>query len=316
MKVVVVGAGGVGGLFGGMLARSGAEVGFVARGKHLEALRGHGLEVESPLGSFKLSSVAAAEDPAQLGQADAILIALKAWQVAEMAPRLRPLLRPGTVVLPLQNGVEAAGALSQALGAEHVVGGVCEVLAWIESPGRIRHVGFRPRITTGELDGGAGEKIGPLAEALRAAGLEVVITREVGVAIWEKLLLIEPFGAVGAATRAAAGLVWSVPETRAILRAALTEVAALSAARGASVREGAVERVLLRIKSMAPDTTFSMQRDILAGRPSELFDQTGAVVRLGKESQVPTPVHDVLFAALLPQEQVARGQAGQATRLS
>jgi 2-dehydropantoate 2-reductase len=316
MKIVVVGTGGVGGLFGGMLARSGAEVGFVARGKQLEALRGQGLHVESPLGSFHLPSVAAAEDPAQLGQADAVLVALKAWQVAEMAPKLRPVLRPGTVVLPLQNGVEAAAMLSQTLGAEHVVGGVCEVLAWIESPGRIKHVGFRPKITAGDLDGGAGEKLEPLAEALRAAGLEVAITRDIGVAIWEKLLLIEPFGAVGAATRAAAGMIYSVPETRALLRAALTEVAALSAARGSPVREGSVERVLLRLKTMAPDTTFSMQRDIVAGRPSELFDQTGAVVRLGKESNVPTPVHDILFAALLPQEQVARGQAGKATRLS
>ena len=316
MKIVVVGAGGVGGLFGGMLAQSGAEVGFVARGKQLEALRGHGLEVESPLGSFHLQSVAAAEDPAQLGQADAVLLALKAWQVAGMAPRLRPLLKPGTVVLPLQNGVEAADVLSKALGAEHVVGGLCEVLAWVESPGRIRHVGARPRITTGELDGGAGERLGPLAEALRSAGLEVVITREIGVALWEKLFFIEPFGALGALTRAAVGLLWSVPETRAILQAALAEVTALSAARGAPVREGAIERVLSRIQSLGPDTTFSMQRDILAGRPSELFDQTGAVVRLGKESRVPTPIHDVLFAALLPQEQVARGLAGQVARLS
>ena len=150
MRIVIVGAGGVGGLIGGLLQRSGAEVAFVARGAQLRALREVGLSVESPRGSFHLVRVEASDNPAALAPADALLVAVKAWQVSAVAPRLSGLLGPGGLAVPLENGVEAPALLARALGKERVAGGVCHVFAWVDAPGRVKHVGEILRVTMGD----------------------------------------------------------------------------------------------------------------------------------------------------------------------
>jgi 2-dehydropantoate 2-reductase len=305
MRIVVVGAGGVGGLFGGLLHRSGEEVAFVARGGQLAALRGGGLEVRSTLGTFEVRAPAA-EDPAALGKADAVVVAVKAWQVEEVAPKLRPLLGPRTVVVPMENGVEAVGTLAAALGEGRVAGGLTHVFAWIEAPGVVRHVGPAPRVTLGETRGGGSERLDRLAAALRKAGMEAAVIPDIEVALWEKFLFIDPLGSVGAAARSPVGAVRETSETRVLLVAAMREVAAVAKARGVALPADAVDRTLSRFDSLPVDGTASMHRDIVAGKPSELFEQTGAVVRLGAKAGVPTPVHDLLFACLLPQETQAR----------
>jgi len=305
MRIAVVGAGGVGGLFGALLSRVGEEVAFVARGAHLEAIRRDGLRVESPLGSFT-ARAQASDDPAALGTADAVLVAVKTWQVKEVAPRLRPLLGPATVVVPMENGVEAAGELEAALGPGPVAGGLCHVLAWIEGPGAVRHAGFAPRVTLGEMAGGGSERLERLAAALRRAGMEAAVVADIRTALWEKFLFIDPLSSVGAAARVPVREMLSVPETRALLVAAMREVEALGRARGARLAADVVERTLTRVEGLPPEATASMQRDVLAGKPSELHEQTGAVVRLGRAAGVPVPVHEALYGALLPQERRAR----------
>jgi 2-dehydropantoate 2-reductase len=153
MRVAVYGAGGVGGYFGGRLAQAGEEVVFIARGEHLQAMRSHGLRVDSILGDF-VQPVQATDDPAQAGPVDAVLVAVKAWQVAEAAQAMRPLVGPDTCVVPLQNGVEAPAQLAAALGAEHVLGGLCRIVSLIAGPGHIRHVGLNPSVAFGELSWG------------------------------------------------------------------------------------------------------------------------------------------------------------------
>ena len=305
MRIVVVGAGSVGGLFGGLLQRSGEEVAFVARGRHLAALRGGGLEVRSSLGTFAVKAPAA-EDPSALGKADAVLVAVKTWQVEEVAPRLRPLVGPGTVVVPMENGVEAADTLAAALGPGPVAGGLTHVLAWIEAPGVVRHVGPTPRVTLGEARGGESERLERLADSLRKSGMDAVVVPDIESALWEKFLFIDPLGSVGAVTRAPIGVVRETSETRVLLVAAMREVEAVARGRGVALPADAVDRSLARIDALPPDGTASMHRDIVAGKPSELLEQTGAVVRLGAKARVPTPVHEVLFASLLPQETQAR----------
>lgn len=308
MKIVVVGAGAVGGLFGGLLARSGETVSFVARGRQLEALRGRGLRVESPLGSFEVRAPAS-EDPAALGPADLVLVAVKTWQLKEVAPRLGPLVRPGTVVVPLENGVEAADVLSAALRDGSVVGGLCHVLAWIESPGLVRHGGPAPRATLGERWGGPSERLERIAAAFRAAGIEATVTLDVQQALWEKFLFIDPFGTAGAVSRSPIGEMRETAETRVLLVTLMREVAALAKARGVSLPADVIDRTLARLDALPFEATASMQRDLVAGRPSELFEQTGAVVRLAAAAQVPVPAHDALFACLVPQEVRARRPA-------
>jgi len=313
MRISIVGAGGVGGLLAGLLARSGEEVAVVARGAHLEAILRGGLRVESPLGSFTVR-VSAAADPAALGPSGAVLVAVKAWQVREVAPRLPPLLGPGAVVVPLQNGVEAASELARALGPAAVAGGVINVLAWLEGAGKVRHVGDPPRVTMGELPGagrGQGEggpRLAPLRAALQRAGAAAELVEDVERAVWEKFLLVEPWGAVAAAARAPLGPLRSQPQARALWERAMAEVAALATARGVALPKDAVARTAALLDALTPGATASMQRDIGSGRPSELEDQVGAVVRLARAAGVETPVHDALYAVLMPQEAAARGR--------
>lgn len=310
MRIAIVGAGGVGGLLAGLLARAGEEVRVVARGEHLRAIRANGLQVESPLGAFSQPVHAASDDPAALGPAEAVLVAVKAWQVAEVAPALRPLLAEGGVVVPLQNGVEAADRLAAALGEERVAGGLVAVLAWLTGPGAVRHAAGPPRVTVGErgaLAGRPSPRLEALAAALRRAGVVATVTPDILSAIWEKLLLVEPWGAVASAARAPIGVIRTVPETRALLAAAMREAIEVGRARGASLADDLLARTLELLDGIPPEGTASMQRDIGAGRPSELDDQVGAVVRLGRAAGVPVPVHEALLATLRPQESAARG---------
>ena len=316
MRIVVVGAGGVGGLLGGLLARSGVDIGVVARGAHLEAIQRDGLAVDSSLATFTVR-VGADQAPGALAPADAVLVAVKSWQVAEVAPSLAPLVAGGGVAIPLQNGVEAADRLAAVLGPERVAGGTITVLAWIAGAGRVQHVGPTPRLILGErgpLASRPSPRLEAIAAALRAAGAEAAVTPDIASAVWEKFLFVEPLGAIGAVSRAPVGVVRSVPETRALLSRAQEEIAALARARGVALPPDAAARALSRVDAVKADGTISMQRDIGAGRPSELADQPGAVVRLARAAGVPVPVHEALLAALLPQELAARGEIATFTR--
>jgi 2-dehydropantoate 2-reductase len=306
MRIVVIGAGGVGGLLAGLLARAGTDVAIVARGAQLEAIRREGLSIDSPLGAFRVR-VPAEAGPGALAPADAVIVAVKAWQVAGVAPTLAPLVAKGGVAVPMQNGVEAADRLAAALGPERVAGGTINVLAWIAAPGRVQHLGGPPRIALGERGAPGSPRLEALAAALRAAGAEAEVTADVDVAIWDKFLFVEPWGVVGAASRAPIGVMRTVPETRALLERAMREVDALARARGVRLPAGTVESALRRMEAVPFDATVSMQRDLGASRPSELDDQAGAVVRLARDAGVPAPVHGALYAALVPQERAARG---------
>jgi 2-dehydropantoate 2-reductase len=311
MRIAIVGAGGVGGLLGGLLARAGEEIEVVARGEALAAIRRDGLRVESPLGKFAARVAAAAADPTALGAADAVLVAVKAWQVAEVAPRLASLAAPGAPVVPLQNGVEAADRLSRALGEERVAGGTISVLAWLQAPGSVKHVGGAPIVRLGERGAraaGPSARLDALAAALVRAGVVANVVEDVERATWEKFLLIEPWGAVASASRAPLGVHRAVPELRALHERAMDEVAALARARGVALPADAVARTLEVLDGIAPEATASMQRDLGAGRPSELEDQVGAVIRFGREAGVPVPAHETLYALLVAQERAVRDQ--------
>jgi 2-dehydropantoate 2-reductase len=306
MRVVVVGAGGVGGVVGGLLARAGVEVAFVARGEQLAALRKRGLRVESARGSFDLRQVEASQDPAGLAPADAVFVAVKGWQVAEVAPKLAPLVAGGGFAVPLENGVDAPDILARALGDDRVVGGLCHMVAWVESPGLVRQTGEMLRVTLGERRGGSSPRVEALARVLRSAQVDAAVSNDVEAASWEKFVFIAALGGVGAVTRAPAGVVRSIPETRALLQAAMEETASVGRARRVRLSADSVSKALAIVDRLQPDATASMQRDIQSGRPSELMDQNGAVVRMGREAGVPVPAQTFILASLLPQETAAR----------
>jgi 2-dehydropantoate 2-reductase len=307
MRIAVVGAGALGLYFGGRLAEAGEDVAFLARGRTLEALRTGGLRIDSIAGDFTLERVEATDQPAAIGPVDAVLVCVKAWQVPEVAPTLRPLLREGTAVIPLQNGIDAPDQLAAALGAGFVLGGLCRIFAFQTAPGRVRHAGVAPSLAFGELDGGSSERVERLKEVfLRAKGVSVDASPNIRAAMWEKLLFIVALSTVGAATRSPAGVFRAIPETRRLLESVLREILDVARAKGIALADGLVARTLGFIDGLPADATASMQRDLVEGRPSELEAQTGAVVRLGLETGVATPVSATLYAALLPGERSAR----------
>lgn len=307
-RVAVFGSGAVGGYFGGRLAEAGEDVTFIARGVHLRALREDGLSVESPAGDFHIKPVRATDDPSDVGPVDVVLLGVKAWQVHEAARAMRPLVGADTMVLPLQNGVEAPSELVDVLGAEPVLGGLCKIAAAAVSPGRIRHMGIDPVVTFGELDGRRSERIAALKRVFDAAtGVRAEISEDILAAMWGKFVFICGVSGLGAITRVPVGVFRAQPETRALLAKVMEEVGAVAAARGIDLGENSVGRTLAFIDDLPAQATASMHRDIVEGRPSELEYQNGAVVRLGQAAGVETPVNRLIYHCLLPLERQARG---------
>jgi len=310
MRIAVFGTGAVGGYFGGRLAQAGEEVVFIARGEQLRALRDHGLRVDSHVckGDFVVRPVWVTDDPAQVGVVDVVLVGVKAWQVKEAARAMRSLVGPETFVVPLQNGVEAPSKLAAVLGAEHVLGGLCRIVSLVVEPGHICHAGLEPYVAFGELDNRPSQRAGRLQDAFARAGVMAEIPPSVQVAMWEKFLFIVSFSGVGAVTRSPAGVLRSLPETRRMLEQAMREVLAVAQARNIVLPEETIPKTMALIDSLPPGGTASMQRDIMEGRPSELESQNGAVVRLGQEVGMATPLHTFIYHSLLPLEMRARGR--------
>ena len=308
MRIAVIGAGAVGGYFGGRLAAAGHGVTFLVRGKTLETLRSEPLRVESIKGDFEVR-VAATNEPAEI-DAEVVLVAVKAWQVPEAAQAIKKMAARDSVVVPLQNGMEAPAELAAVLGTDRVAGGLCWIVAEAIGPAKIDHYWAEPSIEFGSLDALRNpERLEKLRDVFTAANVRCQIPPDIAVAMWEKFLFITPLGSLGAVTRLPIGPIRSSPDLRARLVAALEEVAQIARAEGKNLNAESVRRTLAILDGLPADTTSSMQRDIMAGRPSELEAQTGAVVRFGRRTGVPTPVHDAIYGQLSPLEERARSGA-------
>ncbi|MCX6029902.1 MAG: 2-dehydropantoate 2-reductase [Chloroflexi bacterium] len=306
MRIAIMGVGGVGGYFGGLLAQAGEDVTFIARGEHLRAMQAHGLRVESIHGDFTIAPVQATDDPAVVGPVDTVIFATKTYQLDAAAQAMQPLIGPGTTVLPLHNGVDAAERTAAIVGREHVLGGLCYVGSQILAPGVIKQVSQFRRVVAGELGGPATPRVGRIVAALQHAGAVAEATDDIQKMLWTKFAFIAPFSGVGAVTRVPAGEIVACPEARALAAAAVAEVEAVARAQGVALDADITPKTLAFIDNLTSLQVASMQRDVLEGRPSELESMIGAVVRFGAELGVPTPVFEFFYAALLPQERRAR----------
>jgi 2-dehydropantoate 2-reductase len=308
MKVLVYGAGGAGGFFGAQLARAGEEVIFLARGAHLQAIKRDGLRIDMPEGEIVIQPARATDNPADAGKVDVVILGVKAWQVREAAEAMRPVIGPDTFVVPLQNGVDAPAELAAVLGAEHVAGGTCATISWLTAPGRIRSVMSSNFIRFGELDNRPSERVVRLKDAFKRSGTNVEVPADIQRALWSKFLVVTAFGGVGAVTRAPIGVTRSLPETRRMLEQCMEEVLAVAQARGVAMFDNAVAESMSVLDSIGGNATASLQRDIADGRPTELDYWNGAVVRLGREAEVPTPTHSFIVRSLLPLHLQAAGK--------
>lgn len=301
MKLVVMGAGALGTYFGGRLQAAGHEVTFIARGAHLEALRAQGLRIESPAGDLHLPGVHASDDPAAGGTPDAVLFMVKNYDVEEAARRLAPVLGPDTIVVTCQNGVSAPDRLARIVGAGRVYPGAVYMPADLRAPGVVRHSAAFHRLVFGSFSGPPGPVAQDFAAAVRAAGPDCEIVADIRAALWEKFVLLSSFSALTAVTRLDIGPIRDCPESRALLVRAVGESLAVGLADCPSLDPGSGQKALgLMLERMEPGVHASMLDDLLRGRRIEIGDLSGEIVRLGRLHGIPTPVHEVVAAALAP----------------
>ena len=308
MRIAVFGAGGIGGYLGGRLAQAGEDVSVIARGGHLAAIRENGLKVDSVDGGFVFKPSIATDDPGEVGPVDVVILGVKAWQVAEAAEAMRPMVGPETCVLPLQNGVEATGQIAAVLGDGVVLGGVAGISGFIVGPGHIQNDAAEPFLRLGEMDNQRSARVERLSQAINGAGIRADIPSNIQSEIWWKFMFIAASAGVGSVTRSPTGVWRSFPETWEMAVQIVREADSVAHGKGIPLNGSEAEAAIALMKQRPADATSSLSIDIVGGRPSELEFQIGAVVRLGQEAGVPTPVSDFIYHCLLPQEMKARGQ--------
>jgi 2-dehydropantoate 2-reductase len=302
MKIAIMGTGGVGGYYGGLLARSGQDVTFIARGAHLRAIREQGLKVKSVHGDFTVPPAKATDTPAEVGPMDMILFATKTYQTDEAAQLITPMVAQNTVIVSLQNGIDAADRIARVVGMEHMLGGVTWLSAAVEAPGLIGQYSQFRRIALGEFSGETTPRLKAAFDALQATGATVEVSDVILKVLWTKFVFIAPVMAMGSLTRVTFGEYRNVPEARTVLTEAISEVAAVAKAKGVTLDKDVVDTTLAFIDSSAPGIKPSMQRDVESGKPSELEAMIGAVIHLGAEHNVPTPAMKFAYAMLKPGE--------------
>jgi 2-dehydropantoate 2-reductase len=299
MRIAIVGAGGVGGFFGGRLAAAGVDVAFLARGAHLEALRTRGLRIVSPLGNLQLPPVTATADPASIGPVDIVFFAVKLYDTESAVRLLPPLIGPDTVVIPFQNGVDSVDVLTRAVGRAHVAGGTAYVAAVITEPGVIEHTAM-DTIVFGELDGSRSPRLQRLLAACVPAGFHATLSDHVEIDIWAKFVRLSTFSGMTAVTRCPVGPIRDDADLLAMWKAAALESMAVARAKGVALPSSAFDDMIVNLEGLPPGAKSSMLQDLERGRRLELPWLSGAVVRMGSETGVDTPVHRFITTVLRP----------------
>jgi 2-dehydropantoate 2-reductase len=300
MKIAVIGTGGVGGYYGGLLAQKGHNVTFIARGAHLQAIEANGLQVKSIYGDFLVKPASATNDPARISPVDLVLFCTKTYHTDEAAQEMKPLVGAGTWVMSLQNGIDAAERIGAVVGMQHMLGGATWISSAIESPGVIKQVSQFRRVVLGELDGKLSARLQSIYNALAETGITVEISENILKVLWTKFVFISAASSLGSLTRLSMGDYRSVPETRAMLTSLMGEVAAVARAHGVALDEDVVLQSLTFMDNAAEHIKASMQLDVAAGRRSEIESMIGVIGRKGREVGIATPVADFVYAALLP----------------
>ena len=291
MRIAVMGSGGLGGYFGAQLARGGAEVSFIARGSHLEAMRNHGLRIEGGTQPFHLAQVVATDDPTAIGPVDLVMLCVKLWDTEAALEQTRPLVGPDTAVVSFQNGVLKDAQLKEAYDEPQLLAGVAYVATTLSAPGVITRTGPLQRLIFGEFDGGASKRTEAFHEACVAGGINAEISTDIRKAIWEKFVFLVGLSATTATMRVPIGRIREHPQSRALLLDLMREVVAVGRAHGVPLPEDYAQQRLEFADSVSPDMTSSMHHDLERGSRLEVPWLSGGVVQLGRQVGIDTPVN-------------------------
>lgn len=299
MRLVVLGAGGIGAYYGAGFAKGGAEVHLVARGAHLAALQRDGLTVETEEGTARFQ-LHATDDPGSIGPVDVVLFCVKSYDTDSAAALLPPLLLRDTAVVSLQNGIDNEARIAAAIGWQHVLGGAAYIFAAVTAPGVVAASGPRS-IVFGEWDGDTTTpRVRSILETARAGGIGATAADNVQVVKWEKYVLLAALSAVSAATQLPLGDIRRSPAAVTLMRDLMVEVWSVGRASGVALDDDVVDRQHGLVLSQADDSHSSLQTDLLAGHRMEIDALQGATVRLGLELGVPTPQMTAIYGILEP----------------
>ncbi len=300
MRIAVIGAGGVGGYFGGRLAQAGHDVTFVARGAHLAALRANGLALESGAGNATVTAATFTDDVAAVAPCDVVMLCVKLWHVEAAAKQVAPLAARGGVVIPFQNGVDAPEIVARAVGPRRVLGGIAYIAATIRAPGVVAHTGSMARLVVGAFPDGDAAAAVAFRDACAAAGVDCMLSADVRRALWEKFCMLSAMSGCTAMARQPVGVVRADPDLRATFESAVREAWAIGRARGVVLADDYVARQLAFLDGLPADMRSSMQNDLAAGNRLEAPWLSGAVARMAAESGLAAPVSATLYAAMKP----------------
>jgi 2-dehydropantoate 2-reductase len=303
MRVAVIGTGGLGGLYGGLLARAGLDVTFIARSRSVQVLREHGFQVKLTTGEEFQVPVQVTDDPREVGPVDLIWFCVKTYDLDDAARQAVPLIGPETMALPIQNGVEAPDRLAEALGRKHVLGGVGLAGATLVAPGRVEQKGGAVNVAFGELNGGTSARTSNLAAILADTGINAILSQDIQVDLWDKFVQACALFGLDALLRLPQATYLEHRETAELFRGLMQEAYDVGRAHGVKLPSDAVERIYTRVLDLlrrSPEMHTSMYYDILAGRRLEIEAASGAVVRLGRSYGVATPMSFAVYAALKP----------------
>lgn len=300
MRIAIMGSGGVGGYYGALLARAGNDVTFIARGAHLDAMRKKGLLVKTDTEEIHVQPVQATDDPSEIEPVDAVLFSTKLYDTVSAARLIKPIIGPDTIVVTVQNGVSSPDMLSAELGAGHVLGGSTYIISHLEGPGVIRHMGTFKQIQFGELDGQITDRAKAFETACAEAGIDVVLSENILVRMWQKFIPLTVMSGLTSATRSPMGTITSDPNLTQLAKDAIAEVVAVGRAKGIPLDDDTEEKTFAGAASAPPETKASMLVDLERGKPMELPWLSGTVDKMGQELGVPTPTHHFITTVLTP----------------
>lgn len=306
MNILIYGIGGVGGFIGGKLAQTQHQVTFIARGDHLKAIQKNGLTIESITGDFIAHPHHTTDDLTTIDTPDLVIFGTKSWQLQEASKDILQYTNDTTLFLPLQNGADNTEKLNTVLPKEQVLSGLCRMISFIKSPGVISNPDITPTFLFGEQDNTRTPRVEAILGLFKDAGLHAQIPENIQVAIWQKFLFITTVSAIGGLTRASIGTMRESPYIKNLMHKTAQEVYAIAYAKGIPLPENTIDKAFTAIARQAPNTTASTQRDLMEGKPSELENFNGYIVKEGKKLGIPTPVNEMIYELLLPQENKAR----------
>jgi len=291
MRIAVIGSGGVGGYFGARLADGGADVRFLARGAHLDAMKSKGIVIEGGPNPIHVTSVNATNDPTEMGVADLVLIAVKLFDTEKVLEQIRPVVGPKTALISFQNGVLKDKYLRAKYGPGQIMGGVGYVATTIDRPGVIRQTGPMQRLIFGEFDGSRSARGEAFLAACLKGGINAELSADINREIWEKFVFLVGLSGTTTTMRLPIGPIRQDAQSRQFLLDVMREVVAVGRAHGVDLPADYAERRLVLADDVSPDMTSSMHHDLQRGNPLEVRWLAGGVVELSKEVAVGTPLN-------------------------